>query len=197
MTTALLLSGGMDSISIAWWKRPEHAITIDYGQRAAQAEKKASAAVCAAIGIKHHVVTVDCRALGSGDMAGTMPDATAPASDWWPYRNQMLVTFAVMKGIALGVRTLYIGTVRSDEGHRDGTTEFVRLMNDLVQYQEGEMKVEAPAIGFSTPELVRHCEVPGHILAWAHSCHKADLPCNNCRGCNKYIESMAALSEAA
>ena len=31
----LLLSGGMDSISIAWWKRPDVAISVDYGQRAA------------------------------------------------------------------------------------------------------------------------------------------------------------------
>lgn len=197
MSAALLLSGGMDSVSIAWWKRPEHAITIDYGQRAAQAEMAASAAVCAAMGIKHHVVAIDCRSLGSGDMAGTAPNSAAPASDWWPYRNQMLITFAVMKAITLGMSTLYIGTVRSDEGHRDGTTEFVRLMNDLVRYQEGELKVEAPAIGFSTPELVKYCGVPDQILAWAHSCHKADLPCNNCRGCNKYIESMAALREAA
>lgn len=35
---ALLLSGGMDSISVAFWKRPEIAISIDYGQRAAEAE---------------------------------------------------------------------------------------------------------------------------------------------------------------
>lgn len=46
MKTALLLSGGMDSISIAWWKRPDIAITLDYGQRAAEAEIKAASATC-------------------------------------------------------------------------------------------------------------------------------------------------------
>lgn len=193
MTTALLLSGGMDSTSIAWWKRPQFAITVDYGQRAAAAERAASTAICNSLGIEHHIVTVDCRALGSGDMAGTAPNGAAPASDWWPYRNQMLITFAVMKAIALGTKTLYIGTVRSDEGHRDGTPDFVRLMNDLVSFQEGAMQVEAPAIGFTTPELVRHSGIPPELLAWAHSCHKADLPCNDCRGCNKYADSMADL----
>jgi 7-cyano-7-deazaguanine synthase len=197
MTTALLLSGGMDSVSIAWWQRPTHAITIDYGHRAAQAERQAAAAVCAALDIQHHVVSVDCRALGSGDMAGSTPDPAAPASDWWPYRNQMLITFAVMKSISLGVKTLYIGTVKSDEGHKDGTPEFVQLINGLVEYQEGGIKVEAPAIGFTTPELVRHCGVPEEVLAWAHSCHKANLPCNDCRGCNKYNESMASLASPA
>ena len=45
----LLLSGGMDSTSIAWWKRPDVAISVDYGQRAAAAELEAAGAVCRAI----------------------------------------------------------------------------------------------------------------------------------------------------
>lgn len=187
----------MDSTSIAWWKRPQIAITVDYGQKAAEAEKRASAAVCAQLGIEHHIVTVDCRSLGSGDMAGSEPDAAAPASDWWPYRNQLLVTLASMKAISLGATTLFIGTVSSDEGHRDGTTEFVRLMDSLLSYQEGALRVEAPAIGMTTQELVRSADVPAEILAWAHSCHKANLPCGDCRGCNKYNQSMYDLGYAA
>ena len=33
---------------------------------------------------------------------------------------------------------------------------------------------------------------PG-VLAWAHSCHKADVACGNCRGCNKYFEVLREL----
>ena len=40
MNTALLLSGGMDSIALAYWKRPDIALTIDYGQAAADAEER-------------------------------------------------------------------------------------------------------------------------------------------------------------
>lgn len=186
----------MDSVSIAWWKRPQLAITIDYGQKAAEAEKAASVAVCAQLEIEHHILTVDCSAVGSGDMAGSQPNPVAPASDWWPYRNQMLITFAAMKAIGLGAAKLYIGTVRSDEGHRDGTTEFVRIIDELLSYQEGSLRVEAPAIGMTTQELVKFAAVPGGVLAWAHSCHKASLPCGNCRGCNKYNQSMFDLGYA-
>lgn len=196
MKTALLLSGGMDSVSLAWWKRPQFAITIDYGQKAAEAEKRASAAVCQQLDIEHHILTVDCRSLGSGDMAGSAPDGLAPASDWWPYRNQLLITLAAMKSISLGATTLLIGTVRSDEGHRDGTTEFVGLIDRLLSFQEGGLRVEAPAIGMSTQELVHAAQVPGELLAWAHSCHKANLPCGDCRGCNKYNQSMFDLGYA-
>lgn len=66
MKTALLLSGGMDSIAIAWWKRPDIALTLDYGQQAANAEIKAATATCEALGIEHHIIRIDCRSLIRG-----------------------------------------------------------------------------------------------------------------------------------
>lgn len=188
MKTALLLSGGMDSLSIAWWKRPDIAFTLNYGQLAAQAEIAASRAICRRLEIPHHVLEIDCRSLGSGDMAGASADHLAPASDWWPYRNQMLVTLAAMKAISFGVTHLWLGTVKSDGSHRDGTPEFVSALSHLMALQEGGMVVEAPAIGLSTAELVRASGIPADCLAWAHSCHKADVACGDCRGCNKYFE---------
>nr|WP_084545332.1 7-cyano-7-deazaguanine synthase [Derxia gummosa] len=194
MTAGLLLSGGMDSIAIAWWKRPAFAITIDYGQRAAAAERLAATQVCSELGIQHSIITIDCRSLGSGDMSYAPPHAEAKTSDWWPYRNQMLITLASMRAIALGVRTLYIGTVRSDgESHLDGTEDFVRKVDELTSYQEGGMRIVAPAIGLSTAELVREARVPPSLLAWSHSCHKADIACGDCRGCNKYLDTYREL----
>lgn len=188
MKQALLLSGGMDSLAVAWWLRPVIGITLDYGQLAAEAEISASKAICEQLQIEHHVISIDCRSVGSGDMAGGQADPHAPASDWWPYRNQMLVTLAAMKAISFGVSKLYLGTVKSDGSHRDGTPEFVAAINRLMVIQEGEMSIEAPAIELSTAELVRIAGVPFSMLAWAHSCHKANVACGNCRGCYKYFE---------
>lgn len=188
MKRALLLSGGMDSLALAWWKRPELAITLNYGQLAAEAEVAASRTICKHLNIEHHIVSIDCSSLGSGDMAGANADAHAPASDWWPYRNQMLITLAAMKAIGLGAKVLYLGTVSSDGSHKDGTPEFIEAISDLLAIQEGELKVEAPAIMLSTAELVRTSGVPFNYLSWAHSCHKSNVLCGNCRGCNKYFE---------
>ena len=193
MKTGLLLSGGMDSLSLAWWKRPDVAYTVDYGQLAAPAEIAASAAICRALSIPHEVLRFDARSLGSGDMAGVSPDAHAPASDWWPYRNQLLVTLVAMRAVASGVKRLWLGTVQSDGSHRDGTTEFIDSISRLLAYQEGGLVVEAPAIGMRTADLVRASGIPRSVLAWAHSCHKADVPCCNCRGCNKYAEVLQEL----
>ena len=195
MKTALLLSGGMDSLCLAYWKRPDLGITIDYGQRAAQAEIEASSVICAELGIEHYIVRIDCHALGSGDMAGAAANKHAPASDWWPYRNQMLATIAAMKAIGLGATCLLIGSVKSDGQHADGTPEFVDQLNALLSMQEGAMTVEAPAILMTTGELARHTQIPGALLSWAHSCHKANVACGACRGCNKYFEVLDELAD--
>jgi 7-cyano-7-deazaguanine synthase len=193
---ALLLSGGMDSLSVAWWRRPALAITIDYGQLPAAAEIEAASAICEELQIEHSVVRVDCRSLGSGDMAGQEASAHAPESDWWPYRNQLLITLAGMRALARGANELLLGTVATDASHRDGSPGFVQSMNQIMREQEGGLLVEAPAIHLSTTELVRISGVPMSLLAWAHSCHRSDVPCGACRGCNKYFNTFRELKHA-
>lgn len=183
-----MLSGGMDSLSLAWWKKPDIAFTIDYGQLAAEAEITAAKAITNELEIPHHVIYLDCRTLGSGDMAGSKPSEKAPASDWWPYRNQLITTLTAMKAIGLGVTHLWFGTVNSDENHIDGTQDFFDAMNALMILQEGNIIIESPAIKLSTSELIKLSGIPASKLAWAHSCHKANVPCGDCRGCNKYFQ---------
>jgi 7-cyano-7-deazaguanine synthase len=103
MCKALLLSGGIDSIALAYWKRPQFAFTINYGQSAASAELEASRIVCQKINIKHITIDVDCSKLGSGDLLKKKSIEIAPSTEWWPYRNQLLVTLACMKAIDFNI----------------------------------------------------------------------------------------------
>lgn len=193
MKRALLLSGGMDSTALAWWLRPELAITIDYGQKPAQAEIIAAAEVCKTLGIAHSVLRVDASAIGSGDLVGQVPLGAAPASDWWPYRNQLLITLAGASALAGGYKELLLGTVSTDASHIDGTPEFIARISALMSYQEGGLSVHAPAIDMCTIELIHRSGVPASVLSWSHSCHKANVPCSECRGCYKHMDVVEAL----
>jgi 7-cyano-7-deazaguanine synthase len=193
MKTALLLSGGMDSIAIAYWRRPAVAFTIDYGQKAAAGEVRAASAVAEALDVEQHVIKANLAALGSGDMAGKPPLSVAPVSDWWPFRNQMLVTLAAMKGVSLGVDRLLIGTLKTDSYHADGRPVFIEAIGALLRLQEGQVAVEAPAIAMTAVELIRNSGVPTEILLWAHSCHVAEHACGVCGGCRKHYETLKEL----
>jgi 7-cyano-7-deazaguanine synthase len=189
----LLLSGGMDSIAIAAWRRPAEALTIDYGQVCANAEIRASQQVCLDLGICHQVIRVDCGSLGCGDLAGKKQIDGAPATEWWPFRNQLLVTLAAMYAMSRDVKAILLGTVKTDAFHIDGSAKFIEAIDGVCAMQEGGLRVLAPGINMSSVELVRASGVEMAILAWAHSCHVADFACGRCRGCQKHRGVMEEL----
>lgn len=194
MSKAILLSGGMDSISLAYWKKPSIAITIDYGQLSADTEVRISQIVAEILQMEHHIIKVDCSHLGSGDLLNEASMDISPSPEWWPYRNQLLVTFALMKGIKLGVHEIMVASVKTDGFHKDGTSMFYETINQLSTYQEGGISITAPCIDINTVELIKLSKIPKEILFWAHSCHKSNIACGNCRGCLKYAQVMTELS---
>jgi len=191
--TALLLSGGMDSIALAFWKRPDLAITVNYGQRPALAEIEAASAVTQALGIEHAVLAIDCSCIGSGDLSVRPNLAIAPASEWWPFRNQLLVTFGGAYALANGLTSIMLGCVATDRVHVDGTPQFVQAMSALMEMQEGGIRVTAPAMDLDSAELIRRSGIPVDVLGWAHSCHVSDFACGRCRGCAKHFETTRQL----
>lgn len=193
MSVVLLLSGGIDSTALAYWQRPKHALTIDYGQAAASAEQRAAAQVACELGLDHHTMTVNLRGLGLGRMARLKPEVDAPTPEWWPFRNQLLITFAAAKAVVLGADAVMVGTLATDGLHADGRPEFLETMRALFQQQERQIKLLAPASKMDALQLVRRSGVPPQLLAWTHSCHVADYACGTCRGCNKHIETLDAL----
>jgi 7-cyano-7-deazaguanine synthase len=104
-----------------------------------------------------------------------------------------------MKAIGLGVTELMTASVKSDGFHKDGTADFYQLINNLMTYQEGGIKVYSPCIHMTSVELVKSSGIPDSLLHWAHSCHTGNVPCGHCRGCNKYRQTMHELqmSESA
>ncbi|WP_138992755.1 7-cyano-7-deazaguanine synthase [Larkinella sp. C7] len=195
MSKGILLSGGMDSIALIYWKQPDMAFTIDYGQKPAQAEIRASTQVAKALNIPHYIISADCSKLGSGDLSDAASLALSPSPEWWPYRNQLLITLACMKGIAHGMTELMVGSVKTDGFHSDGTSGFYDRLNNLLSYQEGNIKLCCPAIDLTTVELIRQSKIPASLLLWAHSCHTANFPCGHCRGCYKYLDVVKELYE--
>lgn len=185
----LLLSGGIDSSALAWSQRPDVCLTINYGQAPAPGEIAAAEAVCAAIGLKHEVIAVDLRHLGSGLLSGRAASSLARAEEWWPYRNQMLITLAAMRFVSEGLREIVIGAVSTDI-HADGKAPFLEAIDRTLSLQEGQVRVSAPARGVTTVELLRVSSFPRDLLGVTFSCHAMEVACGQCGGCLKHIETL-------
>lgn len=184
---AVLLSGGIDSICLAYGMKPQIAYTIDYGQTVANREIYVSEYICNELGIKHKVIKVDCSELGSGSLANTKNLSISPSEEWWPYRNQLLITLALMQGIKDEITELHLASVKSDSFHQDGTARFYQHANDLVSYQEGGITIHCDTLEYYSHELAILHKVPLELLSMAHSCHISNVACGQCSGCRKQL----------
>jgi 7-cyano-7-deazaguanine synthase len=189
----ILLSGGIDSTALAYWLRPEVAVTVDYGQKPARGEIAAASAVAGDMGLRHEIVRVDIAHLGVGQLAGRSASLLANSAEWWPYRNQFLVTVAAMRLVSEGLSQLMLGTVASDTVHADGQVEFVDAIDKLMRLQEGQVTVIAPAYTMQATELLRASGLPKRILGWTFSCHTSEYACGQCRGCYKHLSVTKAV----
>jgi 7-cyano-7-deazaguanine synthase len=190
----ILLSGGVDSAALAAVERPAAALFVDYGQRPAAAERRAAGAVAAALGLELHEIALDLRSLGGGLLLDDKPIPGAPSPEWWPFRNQMLVTAAAAVALRLGLSRVSVATVAGDgDRHADGTQRFYETLDLLLRLQEGNVGVTTPAIHETSEELVVRSGLGEDVLAWTVSCHRAALPCGDCPGCWKRARVMATL----
>jgi 7-cyano-7-deazaguanine synthase len=189
----LLISGGVDSSCIAWWRRPVSALFIDYGQRPAAGELTAARAVTDALGIALNTLRIDCSSVGIGLLAGSsFLEGVARAPEWWPFRNQIIVTFGAAWALLNGFGSVLIGSVRGDAArHADGSPAFLEKLDDLLRMQEGAIRLRAPAVGLTTTELIRVSGAPASLLGWTHSCHVEPIACGTCPGCVKRVETLA------
>src|SRR3954447_9278283 len=92
----LLLSGGIDSLAVASLCRPSRTLFIDYGQRPALAEGRAAAMLAQRLGLPHEHIVLGLDAIGGGLLSDDVPAPGSPSPEWWPYRNQLLVTAAAV-----------------------------------------------------------------------------------------------------
>lgn len=190
----LLLSGGLDSTALAHLLRPALCVVFDYGQRCGRAEKRAATAVCRALDLPLLSVRIDLTEIGAGLLLDEQPVEAAPSPEWWPFRNQLLVTAAASIALRENLNRVIIGSVATDGSrHVDGTAAFYGLLDRLISMQEGAVRVIAPALHLSTAQLLAESGLGEDILGWTVSCHRADYPCGACPGCHKRSEVLAEI----
>jgi len=183
--SVLLLSGGLDSATLAYKLRPDLTLTVDYGQSCAEAEIQASVQIADELDLAHEVIEADCKNLGAGTLADGQETDLGGGPEWWPYRNQLIITLAAMEVAPQGADRLLVGAVSDDQDHADGRARFFELMDSLLAFQEGGLRIEAPAIDQSSEELIREAEPPESLLGWTHSCTVSTAACGECNSCKK------------
>jgi 7-cyano-7-deazaguanine synthase len=159
----LLLSGGIESTCIAFWKQPDLCVTIDYGQVCALSEIEVASSICNKLKISHLALHASPGPIKYG-LLGVNKDANGVKPEFWPFRNQFLGTVAAMALYQDKPREIWFGSVRSDTRFLDGSRIFFKHFDNLVSQQEGKIRIKAPALALSTKKLIEVSKAPRSIL---------------------------------
>ena len=191
----MLLSGGLDSAAVASIERPDRALFVNYGQVPAEAERNAARAIAQHLDLELDEVDVDLSTLGSGLLAGHPQVVGAPTPEWFPFRNQHLVTIAAAQALKHDLGAVVLGLVKGDgERHKDGTPEFASMVDTLVRHQEGEVRVLAPYIDARPHELLARSGLGEDAMHQTHSCYRSGTACGQCPGCTRRTEVLQRLT---
>jgi 7-cyano-7-deazaguanine synthase len=207
VTHCLLLSGGLDSTTLAAWVKDHHpddrmeAFTFLYGQKHA-AEAEAARAVADFYGMQHFVIkmaAIHGSALTDADVplpeGRDLASVTGVAPSYVPARNLLFLAKMASIQDAYGPGVLWLGVHHDDHtGYPDCRPEFIAAADEAVrlgtQYQ---LRVQAPFVNWSKAAVVRwgvEHDVPYHLTL---SCYQGRVPaCGVCDTCQARLAAFAA-----
>ena len=199
-----VLSGGLDCTVATCVFDEEyeiHAITFDYGQKAAKQEINASKRICEKMGWMHEVIDLpwlsnistsslntdaDIPELGEDDLDDLDKSSETASSVWVPARNTVFTSIALSYAESIGAEIIIVGW-NGEEGATfpDKSKQYMEKFNELIDVgSPDKIRIEAPAIDLNKEEIVELGIKVGAPMELSYSCYKGDdKPCGVCESC--------------
>lgn len=216
MTTSqrsvVLLSGGLDS-TVALAEALTHgevvlALTLDYGQRAREAEKIAARAIARHYDLRHDIVELPWyhallpQALARrayGEPVPTPVEAVDPAipegtrAVWVPNRNGVLLNIAAAYAEAMGADAVVFGANADEaQGFPDNTLAFRDALTASLAFSTlRHIRVLTPVGAWSKAQIITRGVALGVPLRAIWSCYGlGPLHCGLCASCQLLAQAL-------
>ncbi len=198
----LLVSGGLDSITLAYWLAVR-AITIvpvffDYGQHCATTELQSVRALLprkyrkSVLAIRLGEIYDHCRSRML-DEADLWRDKVADDDLYVPYRNQLLLTAGAAIATSLGHNVVYSGFIHSDLATGDASTSFLKQLARLT-HSFGGVQLKYPFSKMSKSMVARIGVKLRAPIAETYSClMRSKTPCGACPNCRDRARALASV----
>ena len=210
-----VLSGGLDctvATSVFDEEYEIHAITFDYGQKAAKQEINASKRICEKMGWMHEVIDLpwlskistsslntdaDIPELGEDDLDDLDKSSETASSVWVPARNTVFTSIALSYAESIGAEIIIVGW-NGEEGATfpDNSKQYMEKFNELIDVgSPDKIRIEAPAIDLNKEEIVELGIKVGAPMELSYSCYKGDdKPCGVCESCMRRKRAFEKLN---
>jgi 7-cyano-7-deazaguanine synthase len=205
MKLIVLLSGGMDSVSLLYHCRREHevvaALSFDYGAKHHARELPWAAHHAAKFGLPHEVITLNFMAklFKSNLLQGgeAIPDGhyTAPSMKQTvvPFRNGIMLSIAAGWAESIGAEGIAIAAHAGDHAiYPDCRADFMESMGLAIERGTYEqVQIMRPFVNLTKSEIAQIGHQAGVDFGETWSCYKgASLHCGTCGTCVERREAF-------
>ena len=210
----VLLSGGLDSATVLAIAKASgyetYALTVLYGQRHA-IEIEAAKRVARAQGVvEHKLIRVDLDSIGGSALTDaidvpkdrTEVEMTDIPVTYVPARNTIMLSLALGYAEVVGAESIFMGVNAVDySGYPDCRPEFVAAFENLAAVAtkagvEGKpLKINAPLMHLTKPEIIRRGQELGVDYGLTHSCYDPDASGRACGRCDSCLIRDRAFRE--
>lgn len=211
----LLLSGGLDSATVGAIAKSQgfeiYALTVTYGQRHL-AELDAALRVATSLGVTdHRFVAVGLDQLGGSALTADIDvpkDRTESEMQdipitYVPARNTVMLAIALGYAEVTEANDIFVGVNAVDySGYPDCRPEYIRAFEAMAALAtkagvEGNpVRIHAPLIDLTKPEIIETGLRLGVDYAETHSCYDPDeagRACGRCDACQIRLAAFASL----
>ncbi|MEM2882905.1 MAG: 7-cyano-7-deazaguanine synthase QueC [Candidatus Bathyarchaeia archaeon] len=191
----VILSGGPDSSTVAYWAKREgyevHGLTFDYGQRASRAEIDSAKRIAEGLGIPLKIIDLSALkevyagATALCDEGMSMPSAFEP-SLIVPFRNAVMLSIAVAHAASIGAEAVLYGAQGSDAPfYPDCRREFFEAFERAARLGTGtSIRIWAPFHYMKKSEVIKLGAKLGVPYGLTWSCYSGgEKHCGRCESC--------------
>ena len=204
--SVIILSGGMDSVTLLHDKKDEIAlaITFDYGSNHNKREAEYAAYHCTELGIDHIIIPLEfiksyfkssllegAEAVPEGHYADENMKSTVV-----PFRNGIMLAIACGLAESYGLKRVFIANHAGDHAiYPDCRATFISSMSEAMSYGTYEhVKVCAPYTHLTKGHIAAIGKEIGLDYSKTYSCYKGGE--KHCGKCGTCVERKEALAEA-
>lgn len=202
----IILSGGMDSVTLLYDKRAEIelAVTYDYGSNHNKQERQFAEYHCKILGIKH--ITIPLVFIHDYFNSSLLKGANAIPEGHYedknmkstvvPFRNGIMLSVACGLAESRGLDKVLIANHAGDHAiYPDCRATFIASMSEAMAYGTYEhITIEAPYTHINKTDIARKGKALGLDYSKTYSCYKGrEKHCGKCGTC---VERREALHDA-
>lgn len=201
--SVIILSGGMDSVTLLYHKKNEIAlaVTFDYGSNHNKREAECAKYHCKQLGIEHIIISLDfmhqyfksslldgADAIPEGHYADENMKSTVV-----PFRNGIMLSIACGIAESRGLKYVLIANHAGDHSiYPDCRATFISSMSDAMAYGTYQnVKISAPYTTISKSDIAILGKGLGVDYTKTYSCYKGgEKHCGKCGTCVERKEAM-------